>query len=119
MDWSIILSSCIVAATTIVSIFIKELIQSRKNKQHACVVRYTKQNENVQKALDYVLNRKRVPIEAIHKIVDKISIQKGIKIDVEYVKEANHMFSNNDQELMEVIRKYLNSALDSSEYLEI
>ena len=29
------------------------------------------------------------------------------------------MFSNNDQELMEVIRKYLNSALDSSEYLEI
>ena len=64
-------------------------------------------------------NNKRVPIEAIHKIVDKISIQKGIKIDVEYVKEANHMFSNNDQELMEVIRKYLNSALDSSEYLEI
>jgi len=64
-------------------------------------------------------NNKRVPIEAIHKIVDKISIQKGIKIDVEYIKEANHMFSNHDQELMEIIRKYLNNALDSSEYLEI
>ena len=29
------------------------------------------------------------------------------------------MFSNHDQELMEIIRKYLNNALDSSEYLEI
>ena len=29
------------------------------------------------------------------------------------------MFSYHDQELMEIIRKYLNNALDSSEYLEI
>ena len=56
MDWSIILSSCIVAGTTIVSIFIKELVQSNKNKKQACVVRYTKQNENVQKAIDFTLN---------------------------------------------------------------
>jgi len=53
MDWSIILSSCIVAGTTIISIFIKELVQSKKNKQQACVVRYTKKNENVQKAVDF------------------------------------------------------------------
>ena len=53
------------------------------------------------------------------RIVDKISIQKGIKIDVEFIKEANHMFSNHDEELMEAIRKYLNNALDSSEYREI
>ena len=62
---------------------------------------------------------KRVPSEVIQKIVDKISIQKGIKIDVEFIKEANHMFSNHDEELMEAIRKYLNNALDSSEYREI
>ena len=29
------------------------------------------------------------------------------------------MFSNHDQELMEIIKKYLNNVLDSSEYLEI
>ena len=38
-------------------------------------------------------SNKRVPSEVIQKIVDKISIQKGIKIDVEFIKEANHMFS--------------------------
>lgn len=56
MDWSIILSSCIVAGTTILSIFIKELVQSRNNKKQACVVRYTKKNENVQKAVDFTRN---------------------------------------------------------------
>ena len=53
MDWSIILSSCIVAGTTILSIFIKELVQGKNNKKQACVVRYTKKNENVQKAVDF------------------------------------------------------------------
>ena len=33
--------------------------------------------------------------------------------------EANHMFSYHDEELMEAIKKYLNNALDSSEYSEI
>jgi len=56
MDWSIILSSCIVAGTTILSIFIKELVQSKNNKKQACVVRYTKKNENVQKAVDFTRN---------------------------------------------------------------
>ena len=64
-------------------------------------------------------SNKRVPSEVIQKIVDKISIQKGIKIDVEFIKEANHMFSYHDEELMEAIKKYLNNALDSSEYSEI
>ena len=61
---------------------------------------------------------KRVPIEVIQRLVDKISIQKGIKIDVEFIKEANHMFSNHDQELLTSIKNYLNNALDSSEYIE-
>ena len=50
---------------------------------------------------------------------DKISIQKGIKIEVEFIKEANHLFSNHDQELLTSIKKYLNNALDSSEYIEL
>ena len=45
--------------------------------------------------------------------------KKGIKIDVEFIKDANHMFSNHDEELMSSIRKYLNSVLDSSEYKEL
>ena len=64
-------------------------------------------------------NNKRVPVEVVQRLVDKISIQKGIKIEVEFIKEANHMFSNHDQELLTSIKKYLNNALDSSEYIEI
>ena len=58
-------------------------------------------------------NNKRVPSEIIQRLVDKISIQKGIKIELEFIKEANHMFSNHDQELLTSIKKYLNNALDS------
>ena len=60
-----------------------------------------------------------IPIEVIQRLVDKISIQKGIKIDVEFIKEAHDMFSNHDQELLSSIKKYLNNALDSSEYIEL
>ena len=63
-------------------------------------------------------NNKRVPSEIIQRLVDKISIQKGIKIDVELINEANHMFSNHDEELMTSIKKYLNNVLDPSEYSE-
>ena len=64
-------------------------------------------------------NNKRVPSEIIQRLVDKISIQKGIKIEVEFIKGANHMFSHHDEELMDKLKKYLNNVLDSSEYLEI
>jgi hypothetical protein len=63
-------------------------------------------------------DNKRVPSEVVQKIVDKISIQKGIKIEVEFIKDANHMFSNHNEELIGSIRKYLNNVLDSSEYKE-
>lgn len=56
MDWSIILSSCIVALTTIISIFLKDFVQARKSKQNACVVKYTQQNENVEKAIRFALS---------------------------------------------------------------
>ena len=59
-----------------------------------------------------------VPSLALSRVLEKISIQKGIKIDVEFIKEANHMFSNQDQELLISIKNYLNNVLDSSEYIE-
>ena len=64
-------------------------------------------------------NNKRVPHEHIQKLVDRLSIQKGIKIDVEFIKEANHMFSNHNDELTNSIKKYLNSVLESTEYKEL
>jgi hypothetical protein len=69
MDWSIILSSCIVAGTTIVSIVIKELLQKRAAKKEHCIVTYTKQNNNIQKAIDYLLselNASRVHVYEFH-----------------------------------------------------
>jgi alpha/beta superfamily hydrolase len=64
-------------------------------------------------------NNKRVPHETIQKLIDRLSIQKGIKIDVEFIKEANHMFSNHNDELINSIKKYLNSVLEPSEYKEL
>mgnify|MGYP000046862023 FL=1 len=69
MDWSIILSSCIVAITTIFSIFLKEFIQARSLKSKTCVVNYTKKNENVEKAINYLskaLKSDRVYIYEFH-----------------------------------------------------
>lgn len=96
MDWSIILSSCIVAGTTILSIFIKELVQAKKSKQHACVAKYTKQNENVQKALDYVLNE--------------------IGVDRAYIYEfhnGDHFYSGNHQQKFSCTYESLNSGVSS------
>lgn len=96
MDWSIILSSCIVAGTTIISIFIKELVQSRKNKQHACVVKYTKQNENVQKAIDFTLNQ--------------------VEADRTYIFEfhnGDHFYSGNHQQKFSCTYESLNSGVSS------
>lgn len=69
MDWSIILSSCIVAITTIIGIFIKEFLQKRASKKEHCIVTYTKQNNNIQKAVDFLLselNASRVHVYEFH-----------------------------------------------------
>lgn len=57
MDWSIILSSCIVAATTIIGIFLKELVQNKRQKRNSCIVEYTKKNQNVEKAIRFALDK--------------------------------------------------------------
>ena len=56
LEWETILSSCIVGITTILGIFLKEYAQARKNKQKACILTYTKQSDNVEKAIRYILS---------------------------------------------------------------
>ena len=96
MDWSIILSSCIVAGTTILSIFIKEVVQSRKSKQNACVKKYTQQNENVQKAIAFTRNE--------------------ISADRAYIFEfhnGDHFYSGNHQQKFSCTYESLNSGVSS------
>lgn len=57
MDWSVIISSTIVASATIVSILLKDFLQAKKYKKNTCVVKYTKKNENIQKAVEYTLEK--------------------------------------------------------------
>ena len=56
-------------------------------------------------------NNKRVPFENIQKIVDRLSIQKNVKIDLEFINEANHIFNTHHEELMSVVKKYLDDRL--------
>jgi hypothetical protein len=69
MDWSVILSSCIVAATTIISLFLKDFLQKKKNQASLSVEKCTIQNTNVEKAIRYtldVLNADRVSVYEFH-----------------------------------------------------
>ena len=55
----------------------------------------------------------RVPFENIQSIVDRISKQKDVKIDIDFISDANHNFTNHLDNLMEVIKKYLNQRYDN------
>lgn len=56
-----------------------------------------------------------VPPESVRKLVDKLSHQKGITIDYQIVKGANHYFQNEHMErLVEGVRGYLDSSMKSA-----
>ena len=57
-------------------------------------------------------NNKRVPYENVQKIVDRLSMQKDVKIDLEFVNDANHIFKNHYDDLLNVIKKYLDERYD-------
>ena len=46
----------------------------------------------------------RVPFENIQSIVDRISKQKDVKIDIDFINDANHNFTNHLDELMDVVK---------------
>ena len=58
-------------------------------------------------------NNHRVPFENIQSIVDRISKQKDVKIDIDFINDANHNFTNHLDDLMDVIKKYLNQRYDN------
>ena len=63
--------------------------------------------------------KKELKKSSVNNVFLECTNKKGIKIDVEYINEANHMFSHHDQELMDAIKKYLNNVLDPTEYNEL
>ena len=57
-----------------------------------------------------------VPPDAVHKLVERVSIQKGVKIDVDVVPGANHFFADHLDELIAHIGGYLDTALTSPDF---
>jgi len=52
-----------------------------------------------------------VPPETVHKLVDKLSIQKGVEIKVDIVPDANHFFTDHLDPVIEHVSDYLDEAL--------
>ena len=52
-----------------------------------------------------------VPVASVHTLVEKLKTQKGIVIDQQLVKGANHSFDGKVDELMEVVNEYLDRRL--------
>ena len=52
-----------------------------------------------------------VPVDSVRKLVQKLSQQRGIKIDLEVVSGADHFFTGHLDELVAVVQRYLDQAL--------
>ncbi len=57
-----------------------------------------------------------VPSETVHKLVERISIQKGVKIDVDVVPGANHFFTDHLDEMITRVGAYLDTALVAPDF---
>ncbi len=57
-----------------------------------------------------------VPPDTVNKLVEKISIQKGVKIDVDVVPGANHFFTDHLDELITRIGGYLDVSLTATDF---
>jgi uncharacterized protein len=55
-----------------------------------------------------------VPPDSVHKLVQKLSQQRGIKIDLELVPGADHFFANHLGELEGSVETYLDHALGTA-----
>ena len=52
-----------------------------------------------------------VPPDAVHKLVERLSIQKGVSVDVEIVPGANHFFTDHLDQMIEQVSGYLDNSL--------
>ena len=48
-----------------------------------------------------------VPLEYITELNNKLSAQKGIKVEFQTLNDANHFFSNSEHSLNKVLDKYI------------
>jgi alpha/beta superfamily hydrolase len=53
----------------------------------------------------------QVPPDAIYKLVDRLSIQKGVNIDIDIVPGANHFFTDHLEPMIGQVAGYLDAAL--------
>ena len=52
-----------------------------------------------------------MPPDAVHKLVERVSIQKGVSIDVDIVPGANHFFTDHLDQMVKRVSTYLDGAL--------
>ena len=57
-----------------------------------------------------------VPPDAIQSLVDRLSIQKGVKIDINILPGANHFFSDHLDPMIENVSAYLDTALSAPDF---
>jgi alpha/beta superfamily hydrolase len=58
----------------------------------------------------------QVAPDAIHKLVDRLSIQKGVTIDIDIVPGANHFFTDHLDPMIERVGAYLDTALTEPDF---
>jgi len=52
-----------------------------------------------------------VPAEAVSRLVDRIQTQRGVKVDLRFINDANHFFTSHLDDLMEEMGNYLDDAM--------
>ena len=52
-----------------------------------------------------------VPTEAVSRLVERIQTQRGVKIDLRFIDDANHFFTSHLDDLMEEMGNYLDEAM--------
>ena len=52
-----------------------------------------------------------VPPDTVHKLVERLSIQKGVTVDVDIVPGANHFFTDHLDPLVARVSDYLDGAI--------
>jgi alpha/beta superfamily hydrolase len=51
------------------------------------------------------------PAEAVSRLVDRIQTQRGVKVDLRFINDANHFFTSHLDDLMEEMGNYLDDAM--------
>ena len=58
----------------------------------------------------------QVPPDAIYKLVERLSIQKGVKIDIDLISGANHFFTDHLDPMIERISTYLDKTFSEPNF---